>query len=173
MTFYWTGKFIIIFTTARPLSLPWDRWIQSTFFPPISLISVLILSSFLRLGLPSRLLPLGSSTKNSVYVSVPSHECHSTYPSYLWFDYGELKSWNSWLYSFLHLPVTPSLSDPNILISTLLSNTLSRCSTLIWETNFYAYKITGKIIAFMVRKDWKAKFLLQLKVCLFHICVVI
>ena len=163
---YWTWKFIIIFTTACLLSLPWNRRIQSTFFPPISLISVLILSSFLRLGLPSSLLPSGSSTKNSVYISVPSHECHLTYPSHIWFDYGELKSWNSWLNIFLHLPVTPSFSDPNTLISTLFSNTISRCSTLIWETNFHAYKITGKIIALMVRRDWKAKFLLQLKVCL-------
>ena len=166
MTFYWARKFITIFTTARLLSLPWNRRIQSTFFPPISLISVLILPSFLRLGLPISLLPSGSPTKNSVYISVPSHECHLTHPSYPWFDYGELKSRKSSVYSFLHPLVTSSLSDPNVLISILFSNTLSRCSTLISETNFRACKITGKIIALMVCREWKAKFLLQPKVCL-------
>ena len=70
------------------------------------------------------------------------------------------------MYSFLHPLVTSSLSDPNVLISTLFSNTLSRCSTLISETNFRACKITGKIIALMVCREWKAKFLLQPKVCL-------
>jgi len=57
------------------------------------------------------------------------------------------------MYSFLHPLVTSSLSDPNILISTLFSNTLSRYSTLMSETNFRAYKITGKIIALVVRRD--------------------
>jgi hypothetical protein len=37
------------------------------------------------------------------------------------------------LYSFLHPPVTPSLFGPNILLSTMLSNTLSLCHT--WEDN--------------------------------------
>jgi hypothetical protein len=32
--------------------------------------------------------------------------------------------------SFLHPPVTPSLIGPNILLSTLFSNTLSLCSSL-------------------------------------------
>jgi hypothetical protein len=38
--------------------------------------------------------------------------------------------WSSSLCSFLHSPVTSSLSDPNILLNTLFSNTLSLCSSL-------------------------------------------
>jgi hypothetical protein len=42
-----------VFTRARHLSLSWAKWIQSTSPNPVSLRSILILSSHLRLGLPS------------------------------------------------------------------------------------------------------------------------
>jgi hypothetical protein len=41
----------------------------------------------------------------------------------------EYKLWSS-LCSFLQTPVTSSLFGPNILLSTLFSNTLSLCSSL-------------------------------------------
>jgi len=46
-TFYGTRRFITVFARARYRSLTWHRWIQSTHFHPISLRSILILSSHL------------------------------------------------------------------------------------------------------------------------------
>ena len=51
--FYGTSRFIIAFTSARHLSLSWARW-TSLFPHPHSLISILIVSTSLRLVLPSR-----------------------------------------------------------------------------------------------------------------------
>jgi len=55
LTFYGTPRFVTTFTSARHLSLSWTRPIQ--FMPPhpTSWRSILILSSHLRLGLPSGL----------------------------------------------------------------------------------------------------------------------
>jgi len=55
--FYGTRRFITAFTSARHLSLSWARSIQSVPPHPTSWRSILILSSHLRLGLPSGLLP--------------------------------------------------------------------------------------------------------------------
>jgi hypothetical protein len=51
--FYGTRRFITVFTRARHLSLSWARLIQSMPSHPASRRSILILSSHLRLGLPS------------------------------------------------------------------------------------------------------------------------
>jgi hypothetical protein len=56
---YGIRRFITVFTTALHWSLSWARVIQSTPSHPISLRSILILSTHLRLGLPSGLLPSG------------------------------------------------------------------------------------------------------------------
>jgi hypothetical protein len=61
--FYGTQRFITAFTRARHLSLSWARSIQSMPPHPTSRSSILILSSHLRLGLPSGLLPSGFPTK--------------------------------------------------------------------------------------------------------------
>jgi hypothetical protein len=53
--FYWTCSFITVFTGDRYWSLSWARWIQCTTSYPISLRSILILSSHLRHGSPSGL----------------------------------------------------------------------------------------------------------------------
>jgi hypothetical protein len=45
----------------------------------------------------------------------------------------EYKLWSSSLCSFLHRPITPSLFGPNILLSTLFSNTPSLCSYHYWK----------------------------------------
>ena len=53
--FYGTRRFITALTSVRHLSLSWASPIQSTFPHPISWRSILILSTHLRLGLPSGL----------------------------------------------------------------------------------------------------------------------
>ena len=57
--FYGTPKLMTVFTSARHLSLSWHSSIQSTPQHPTSWRSILILSSHLRLGLPSCLFPSG------------------------------------------------------------------------------------------------------------------
>ena len=52
-----TQKFLTVLTSARHLSLSWANSIQSPQPPPTSWRSILILSSHLRLGLPSGLFP--------------------------------------------------------------------------------------------------------------------
>jgi hypothetical protein len=51
--FYGTLRFITAFARAHQLSLSWARPIQSTSPHPTSPISILILSTHLRIGLPS------------------------------------------------------------------------------------------------------------------------
>jgi hypothetical protein len=52
LDFYTILRFITVYTTARHWTLTWDRSVQSTTYNPISVRSILILSSHLRLGLP-------------------------------------------------------------------------------------------------------------------------
>ena len=54
---------ITALTTVRHLSLSWDSPINSTYPHPTSRISILILSTHLRLGLPIGLFPSGFPTK--------------------------------------------------------------------------------------------------------------
>ena len=55
--FHRTPRFITALTSVRHLSLPWASPIQSIYTHPTSWRSILILSTHLRLGLPSGLLP--------------------------------------------------------------------------------------------------------------------
>jgi hypothetical protein len=61
--FYGTRRLITVFTRVRHRSLSSARLIQSIPLHPISLRSILILSTRLRLGLPSGLFPSGFNTK--------------------------------------------------------------------------------------------------------------
>jgi len=62
-TFYGIRRFITAFTSARHLSLSWTRSINSLPPHPTSLRSILLLSSHLRLCLPSGFVPSGFPTK--------------------------------------------------------------------------------------------------------------
>ena len=134
--FYGTRKFITAFTSARHLSLTWGCSIQSIPPHPTSWRSILILSSNLRLGLPSGLFPSGFSTKILLHASPLPHTRYVPSPSHSsWFItrtiLGEqYRSLSSSLCSFLHFRVTSPLLGTNMLFNTLFSNTLSLRSSL-------------------------------------------
>ena len=68
--FHATRRFITALTSVRHLSLSWASPIQSINPHPTSWRSILILSTHLRLGLPSGLLPSGFPTK-TLYTPYP------------------------------------------------------------------------------------------------------
>jgi hypothetical protein len=79
--FYGTRRFVTVFTRALHWSLSWARSIQSIPVHPISLRSILILSTHLRLGLPSGLFHSGFPT-NILYAFVFS-PIRATCPAHL------------------------------------------------------------------------------------------
>ena len=68
--FHGIRRFITALTSVRHLSLSWASPIQSIYPRPTSWRSILILSTHLRLGLPSGLLPSGFPTK-TLYTPSP------------------------------------------------------------------------------------------------------
>jgi hypothetical protein len=62
--FYGTRRFITVFTRALHWSLSWATSLKSTPSHPITLRSVLILSSHLCLGLSSQIIPCINELKN-------------------------------------------------------------------------------------------------------------
>ena len=63
LAYHGTRRFITALTSVRHPSLSWASPIQSIYLHPTSWRSILILSTHLRLGLPSGLLPSGSPSK--------------------------------------------------------------------------------------------------------------
>ena len=68
--FHGTRRFITALTSVRHLSLSWASPIQSIYLHPTSWRSILILSTHLRLGLPSGLFPSGFPTR-TLYTPSP------------------------------------------------------------------------------------------------------
>ena len=152
--FYGTWRFITALTGVRHLSLSWASPIQSTYPHPTSWISILILSTHLRLGLSSGLFPSGFPTK-TLYAPLSS-PIRATCPVHLiLLDFvtrtilgEEYRSLSSSLCNLLHSPVTSSLLGPNILLNTIFSNTLSFLSSLNvsaqvphpYKTTYYKFK---------------------------------
>ena len=134
--FYGTRGFITAFTSARHLSLSWAISIQFTPPHPTFWRFILILSSHLSLGLPSGLYPSGFPTK-ALYTPLLS-PIPATCPAHLILPnlitrtiLGEkYRSLSSSLSNFIHSPITSSILVPNILPSTLFSNTLNLRSFL-------------------------------------------
>ena len=79
--FHGTRMFINVLTSVRHLSLSWANPIQSTYPHPTSWRSILILSTHLRLGLPSGLFPSGFPTK-TLYTPLSS-PIRATCPAHL------------------------------------------------------------------------------------------
>ena len=79
--FHETRSFITALTNVRHLSLSWASPIQSIYLHPTSWRSILTLSTHLRLGLPSGLLPSGFPTK-TLYTPFSSH-IRATCPAHL------------------------------------------------------------------------------------------
>ena len=128
-TFYGIRWFITAFTSAHYLSLSRVSSIHSIHPHPTYWISILILYSHLRLGLPSSLFPSGIPT-NALYTPVlspiraacPAHLILLDFitRTFLGEEYRSLIS----SCSFLHSLVTWSPLGSNILLNTLFSNNL-------------------------------------------------
>jgi len=123
-------------------------------FHPLSLTYIVILFSHLRLGLPSSLFSSGFQTK--ILYAFLTFPIRAICPVHLilldlatLIILGEMYTLcNSSLCSLLQPPATSSLSEPNILLSTLFSNTLSLCSSLsLRDQVSYPYK-TSRIMFF-------------------------
>jgi hypothetical protein len=148
-----------MFTRALHWSLSWTRSFQSILPHPISLRSILILFTYLQLGFLSGFFPSDFLTKilysfpfASTRATCLAH--HVTLDLIILIILGEeYKLWSSSLCSFLQPPVTSSLFGPNILLSTLISNTVSLdvCPSLnVRDQVSHPYRTTSKIIVLHV-----------------------
>ena len=80
LAFHGTRRFITVLTRVRHLSLSWGSPIQSIYPQLTSWRSILILSTHLRLGLPSGILPSGFHTETLYTPSLRTHTRHMPSP---------------------------------------------------------------------------------------------
>ena len=122
--------------SQEPVTCPYPESDQSSPCLPSHFLNIYFnITSHLRLCLPSGIFPAGFPTKTlctSLLFPMPAAS-----PVHLIFlglitrvIFGECKSQISSLCTILHYPVSSSLLGPNILPSTLFSDTFSLCSSL-------------------------------------------
>jgi hypothetical protein len=121
---------------------------------PTSWRSILILSSHLSLGLPSRLFPSGLHTK-TLYAPLlcPHGACDILLDFITRMIFGESYQWSSSLGSPLHFRVTSFLLFPNIFLSTIrvFSKILSLYSSLnVRDQLSHPHETTGKIVVLLI-----------------------
>ena len=114
--FHGTRRFITALTSGRHLSLSWASPIQSIYSHPTFWRSILILSTHLRLGLPSGLLPSGFPTKtlytplsSPIRATCPAHLIHLDFITRTILC-EEYKSFSSSLCNLLHSHSTGRIS---------------------------------------------------------------
>ena len=130
-----TRRFITALTIVRQLSLSWASPIQSIYPHPTCWRSVLILTTHLRLGLPSGSFPSVSPPRP--YTPPLYSPIRATCPAHLiLLDFitrtilgEEYRPFSSSPCNLLHSPVTSSLLVLNILLNIMFSNTLSFLSS--------------------------------------------
>ena len=125
--------FITALTSVRHISLSWANPIQSIYPHYTSWRSILILSTHLRLGVPTGLFPHQDPIhplSSPIRATCPAHLILLGFITRTILG-EEYKSFSSSLRSLLHSPVTSSLLGPNILLNTMFSNALRFLSSLI------------------------------------------
>jgi len=153
-----------------PATFPCPVPVRSSPYPTSHFLKILILilSSHLCLGLPSGLFPSDFPTKtlympdlSPIRATCPANLIHLHFITQKVLG-EQYRSLSCSLCSFLHSLVTSSLLGPNMLLNTLISNTLSLSSSLIVSDQVsHPYKATGKIV--LLLKFNKLQFLWQYK----------
>ena len=155
--FHGTRRFITALTSVRQLSLSWASPTQSIYPHHTSCRSVVVLSTYLRLGLPSGLLPSGFPSK-TLYTPLSS-PIRATCPAHLTLlDFitrtilgDEYKSFGSSLCNLLHSPVTSVPPRSKFSPQHMFSNNLSFLSSSnVDDQVLHPYKTTGKIIVLYI-----------------------
>jgi len=137
--------------SQEPATCPYPQPARSSPYPHIPLPEDPTPNSHLCLGLPSGLFLQVSPPKPCICLSSPPY---TTCPAHVILDFitctilgKEYRSLSYSLCTFIHSLVTSSLLRPNVLLSTLFSDTLSlRSSNNVSDQVSHPYKTTSKII---------------------------